>query len=288
MKSYNRFFVFSVFGGFVSLFSSLGHCSDYKVTGSPENSGRLRGVCRMDLKEITDEQKTVMPSHAELSGKNSNPSIEISATGALGNCFIKIKGIGAGKEFPQDMQAEDRVKELRIIDGAFANHLTIIRTQTQLQFENTDSLFYSLYLYRNSFADTQNRFNVGEQQTVADHNQNYIERDGIYILGADNEARLNGYVIVVDHPYFAVTSSAGGPGQKAGEFQIDDIPAGSYIVEVWHEGILKRQDRVIGASTITTYERAPAFVQRIPVRILKNKTLFVDAFVSLPGSGEGQ
>jgi Carboxypeptidase regulatory-like domain len=33
---------------------------------------------------------------------------------------------------------------------------------------------------------------------------------------------------VLDHPYFAVTS----PG---GQFDLEDVPAGTYTIEAWHE-----------------------------------------------------
>ncbi len=36
------------------------------------------------------------------------------------------------------------------------------------------------------------------------------------------------YVHVLDHPYYAVTGDDG-------SFEIKDLPAGTYTVEVWHE-----------------------------------------------------
>jgi hypothetical protein len=40
------------------------------------------------------------------------------------------------------------------------------------------------------------------------------------------------YIAVFDHPYFAVTD-------ERGAFKIDSLPAGTYTVKVWHEGIDK-------------------------------------------------
>ena len=39
---------------------------------------------------------------------------------------------------------------------------------------------------------------------------------------------MGAYAGVVDHPYFAVTS----PG---GQFELKDVPAGTYTIEAWHE-----------------------------------------------------
>ena len=39
---------------------------------------------------------------------------------------------------------------------------------------------------------------------------------------------MNSYAGVVDHPYFAVTSTDG-------SFSLPNLPPGDYVVEAWHE-----------------------------------------------------
>jgi hypothetical protein len=39
---------------------------------------------------------------------------------------------------------------------------------------------------------------------------------------------MTGYVVVTDNPHFAVTGDDG-------SFEIKDVPAGKYTVEIWHE-----------------------------------------------------
>jgi hypothetical protein len=47
---------------------------------------------------------------------------------------------------------------------------------------------------------------------------------------------MGAWIVVIDHPYHAVTGSDGG-------FVIGNVPAGTYTVEIWHE--------TLGASTQT-------------------------------------
>ena len=45
---------------------------------------------------------------------------------------------------------------------------------------------------------------------------------------------MSGYVFVANHPYVTITNDAG-------EFAIEGVPAGSYRIKMWHEGVtLKR------------------------------------------------
>lgn len=47
---------------------------------------------------------------------------------------------------------------------------------------------------------------------------------------------MTAYILVARHPYVATTNDAG-------EFVIDNVPAGSYPIRMWHEGV--RLTRVI-------------------------------------------
>jgi hypothetical protein len=46
-------------------------------------------------------------------------------------------------------------------------------------------------------------------------------------VGCDIHQWMNATIVVVDNPYAVVTGSDG-------SFTLDDVPAGTYTVEVWH------------------------------------------------------
>jgi hypothetical protein len=49
---------------------------------------------------------------------------------------------------------------------------------------------------------------------------------------------MHGYIVVFDHPYFAVTSNDG-------SFKIDSLAPGTYKLMVWHEGAAKPLQKTI-------------------------------------------
>jgi hypothetical protein len=48
---------------------------------------------------------------------------------------------------------------------------------------------------------------------------------------------MNGYIVVVPTPYFALTS-------ESGEYKIENVPDGSYSLAAWHEGIKNQSKHV--------------------------------------------
>ena len=48
---------------------------------------------------------------------------------------------------------------------------------------------------------------------------------------------MKGYIVVADNPYVGVTGAGG-------KFEIKDVPAGSYTLEIWHEVLGKKSMKV--------------------------------------------
>jgi plastocyanin len=63
---------------------------------------------------------------------------------------------------------------------------------------------------------------------------------------------MEAWVVVTDHPYFAVT----GPG---GSFTLDNVPPGTYTLEVWHPNLGRKTAKVTVAAGKTATARIPAF-----------------------------
>jgi hypothetical protein len=51
---------------------------------------------------------------------------------------------------------------------------------------------------------------------------------GLVALQSDEHDRARAWIVVFDHPYFAVT-------EANGSFRLDSVPPGKYHVRVWHE-----------------------------------------------------
>lgn len=60
---------------------------------------------------------------------------------------------------------------------------------------------------------------------------------GIYRVECDTHTWMKAYILVFKHPFYAVTD-------EEGSFQLDDVPAGTHTLRVWHE-VLGEQTTIV-------------------------------------------
>jgi hypothetical protein len=89
-------------------------------------------------------------------------------------------------------------------------------------FPNSDDIRH------NVFSPTAwSKFNLG---TYPKSTTKYyvFDKPGTVTLLCNVHAEMSAYVVVTETPYFAVTD-------KAGNFFLKNVPAGKYVLKVWHE-----------------------------------------------------
>jgi hypothetical protein len=100
----------------------------------------------------------------------------------------------------------------------------------------------------------------GEVQALAPFNDNgqVVPFDKLLTKPAELEINCEihpwtkAYLVVLDHPYYAVTG-------KAGDFSIDGIPAGTYHLRAWHPvlGLVDQTVTVAAGGTISASMKLP-------------------------------
>lgn len=106
---------------------------------------------------------------------------------------------------------------------AFAPHVQVAPVGSELLLKNSDPILHTVHarLGRDTL------FNVGlpNWRRVTKR----LERIGIVRINCDVlHTWMSAAIVVTDTPFFAVTDGGG-------RFNIDDLPAGQYGMEVWHE-----------------------------------------------------
>lgn len=64
---------------------------------------------------------------------------------------------------------------------------------------------------------------------------------------------MSAYIVATEHPYYVLTD-------RNGAFELTDVPAGTYKIRAWHEGIGaldKAVTAAAGESTDVTFEIKP-------------------------------
>src|SRR5271157_993511 len=108
----------------------------------------------------------------------------------------------------------------------FAPHVMVVQVGTTVEFLNSDPVGHNVYWPSVSgnkkLAHNLGTWPKGEKKAFQ------FNDVGVASLLCNVHPEMNGYVVVVPTPYFAVTD-------KSGNFEIKDVPDGSYTLKTWSE-----------------------------------------------------
>ena len=126
---------------------------------------------------------------------------------------------------------------------AFVPHVLVVLKGTTVQFLNSDPVGHNVYWPSVSgnkkLAHNMGTWPQGQQKSFTFNDL------GVASLLCNVHPEMSGYVVVVSTPYFAVTN-------KEGEFEIKDVPDGSYTLKTWSEEAKPATQSVTVAGESTT------------------------------------
>ena len=149
--------------------------------------------------------------------------ILVSRTGKIKNVLVTLEGIKEGKPWPSHRA------QLLNKGGLFVPHLQAVRTGAQMEVINQDPLLHNTHAY----VDGKTLFNLAQpnkDQVI----RRPLRRSGLVDLMCDSHDWMNAWIVILDHPYFAITG-------EDGAYAIGDIPPGTYTLTAWHEKLGRQQ-----------------------------------------------
>ena len=137
--------------------------------------------------------------------------------GSLANVFVSLEGT-----FPPTPVSTDPV----VIDQRaciYRPRVVGARVGQTLQVKNSDDLLHNVH----SLTEKGNAFNISEPK--AGMVQSFKLKDAEMLrIKCDVHRWMTTYVGIVTNPYFAVSNDGG-------NFEIANVPPGSYTIRAWHE-----------------------------------------------------
>lgn len=120
----------------------------------------------------------------------------------------------------------------------FVQHVSAMIKNKNISMKNTDPILHNPHTFNDKHA-TQFNAALSEKGQVIERK---IRAGGVVKLVCDSHVHMNGWILVLDHGYFAVTD-------ENGSFKIDGVPAGKYKLVAWHENWkAKNWDEVVRAT----------------------------------------
>lgn len=156
----------------------------------------------------------------------------IDSDGGVANTVIYLRDVSEGKamDLPPALQHLDQ-KECRYVP-----HILIVPESSQLQIRSSDPILHTVHM---AGAASNNVPFPFQNQDIAIP----MRRSGVVDLKCNaGHVWMNAEVIVVKHPYYAVTD-------EHGFFELGNVPPGEYEIEAWHEGWgIVREESVLDVS----------------------------------------
>lgn len=160
----------------------------------------------------------------------------VGANGGLANAVVSIEKIEKGKAYnPQEIVPFDNKKCM------FTPHVTTAVKGQKLGVNNSDPLLHNTHLYQGKKNRTLYNIALPLQNKVI---KKSMKKPGLVTVKCDAHEWMLGYIYVTNHPYSAATGADG-------KFVLDNVPPGTYQINIWHEklGVVSKEVTVAANKT---------------------------------------
>ena len=167
-------------------------------------------------------------------------AVMTSADGGLANVFVRLQGTFPQTPVPAQALTLDQT------GCVYRPRVVGMRVGQTLQIKNSDAFLHNVH----SQSGHNNTFNVGQPVAGNVYQFKPKEEEVMLRVACDIHSWMTAYVGIVSNPYFAVSNTTG-------TFEIDNVPAGTRTIQIWHEryGMLTKTVDV-KAGVITTVDFA--------------------------------
>ena len=227
--------------------SAAGFGQGYQVV-AVTNGGTISGtvkwsgpVPRLASMVITKDPQICDPESAKT---RDLERLVVGPQDGVANTVVFLKNISSGK-------AMDMPDQRRFLDQKhcrYEPHVLLVPATGTLQMKSSDAVLHTIHM---DGAATYNLpFPFPDKMISRD-----MPTVGLVNLKCNGgHTWMNAEMLVVSHPYYAVTD-------EAGKFKLSDVPPGKYEIVAWHEGWgVARQEGAIDVLTQRRVQR-PVFTE---------------------------
>lgn len=106
----------------------------------------------------------------------------------------------------------------------FVPHILAVMAGTTVDFPNSDRIYHNVFSLSKTRPFDLGRYAVGRSKSIR------FDRPGIVRVFCDIHSHMSAFILVFNHPFYALTDADG-------RYRIENVPAGTYNVIAWNEGV---------------------------------------------------
>jgi hypothetical protein len=214
----SRYFLSILFAATATAFSQSG----YKVV-SVTDGGTISGTVKWSgaVRRALDFPITKDPQICDPDSKKSTDleRLIIGPQGGVANTVVYLKNVSSGKamDLPEQRRHLDQ-KHCRYIP-----HILLVPESGSLTMVSSDATLHTIHM------DGAATFNLPFPFTDRPTSRTMPAAGLVHLRCNGGHVWMNAEMMVVSHPYYAVTD-------ESGRFEFTDVPPGTYQIVAWHEG----------------------------------------------------
>jgi plastocyanin len=198
------------------------------------SAGTIKGSVRYSGAPV-ERKKILVSIDQYLCGKEKEAGeLLLSPNSGIQNVVVSLQGVPAGAKLP----ANPAPVKMDQIKCDFIPRVVIVPAGGTVDFLNSDRLMHNV----RSGGKENPPFNRAQPhaRTIAIG----FKHPEVLRVDCDLHSWMRGWVVVAEHPYYALTN-------EAGEFVIENVPPGKYTLQLWQEalGTTTQEVTVSGDST---------------------------------------
>lgn len=185
------------------------------ISGKVEFAGTppKQAVIKIDKdKEVCGDTKT-------------DPMLLVGKDGGIGHAVVFIEEIGKGKPLSQLAKGPSIDQK----GCEFHPHILLMKAGTPLTVNNGDGILHNIKMVSRKNPPV----NIGQPGSKKTMAIDTIKKPDIIKVNCSVHKWMSAWVVSVEHPYYAITDANG-------NFEIENIPPGTYKLQVWHEKLGKQ------------------------------------------------
>jgi plastocyanin len=180
-------------------------------------NGTIKGVVNLTGKPLEMKVPTKRKETDVCKDKEVSYNAVVSKDGKLQDVLVRIEVGGVKGEF----KAPDKHAVIDQHECMYSPRIQGVVAGQDVDIKNSDGTLHNVHTYKG----TESLFNQAQPKGSDPLTKQWD--DGIIKFTCDVHPWMRGFVVVTDHPFFAVTGADG-------TFTIPKVPAGKYTVEAWH------------------------------------------------------
>ncbi len=170
-------------------------------------------------------------------GYRERTEVDVDERSGLRNVVVYIEEIVEGKGWDSAPTRDFINQEI----CRFQPHIQVMRRAVDVDIINSDATLHNIHAYELLGRARRSLFNISQPEMGAVP-QLMHPRSGNHVsLECDSHDFMQGWVFVADNPYSMVVDDSG-------NFELSQVPIGTYIVSVWHPklGVHSREITISG------------------------------------------